>query len=138
MSTPRPWLPMPSPIRRLFTAFPLITFPSSPLPSSCPSPVNVPRLYIYSTSSDQTFPSWDAESLKWQVSSKGKKIFTNCRHFSAWNGKNALLYQAQGILVLPVNYHFLCCQLSFLKLFHYINFSSQLHLNSAFLSIREL
>jgi hypothetical protein len=67
MSTPRPWLPMPSPIRRLFTAFPLQTFPPAPLPSSCPAPVTVPRLYIHAITSDPHIPSWDAECLKWQV-----------------------------------------------------------------------
>jgi len=67
MSTPRPRIPVPSPIRRLFNAFPLQTFPSTPLPSSCPAPVNVPRLFIHSATSDSANPSWDAECLKWQT-----------------------------------------------------------------------
>lgn len=67
MTTPaRPWLPIPSPIRRLFTSFPLQTFPPAPLPSSCPQPSDVPRLFIHA-SSPADLPSWDAQSLKWQV-----------------------------------------------------------------------
>jgi hypothetical protein len=76
MSASRPWLPMPSAIRSLFTAFPLKTFPSSPLPSN--STVTVPRLYIYNTTSNPMTPSWDAKCLKWQVhplSTKLKQTF---------------------------------------------------------------
>ena len=65
----RPWLPIPSPVRRLFTSFPLQTFPPSSLPSSCPNPTEqVPRLFIYANNSlDVNIPSWDAQCLKWQV-----------------------------------------------------------------------
>jgi hypothetical protein len=80
---PRPWLPMPSPIRRLFTAFPLKTFPPSPLPSSCPPPVAVPRLYIHSDTINPLLPSWDAECLKWQVNSSPLLTHTDyCVDFS--------------------------------------------------------
>lgn len=57
---------MPLPIRRLFTAFPLQTYPAAALPSSCPPPVTYPRLCVHG-SSDSSYPTWDAECLKWQV-----------------------------------------------------------------------
>ena len=69
---PRPWLPIPSPIRRLFTSFPLQTFPPAPLPSSCPPPTTLPRLYILTT--DPLGPSWDAECLKWQVNPRTTSV----------------------------------------------------------------
>jgi hypothetical protein len=71
-TSPRPWLPIPSPIRRLFTSFPLQTFPPAPLPSSSPPPTSLPRLYVLTA--DPLGPSWDAESLKWQVNPRPVRV----------------------------------------------------------------
>ena len=108
MTTPSgPWLPIPSPIRRLFTSFPLQTFSPAPLPSSCPQPTNSPRLVIYSNSPTD-LPSWDAQSLKWQVFAPSSTspfwLIRRPRHFCVSVGRNVMLCRDQSTQVHQVNY----------------------------------
>lgn len=109
MSSGKAWIPMPPPIRRLFTAFPLQTYPAADLPSSCPPPVTYPRLCVHG-SSDSSYPTWDAECLKWQVHlliscllyamlvSDGRRSFD-------LSGRNVNLCPRRTIVVLLANYH---------------------------------
>lgn len=74
------WLALPTPIRRLFKLFPLVTYPPTPLPCRSPtagaatttmtsSSGQRPQLYIFSSEEDARFgrPSYNPACLKWQT-----------------------------------------------------------------------
>lgn len=76
------WLALPTPIRRLFKLFPLVTYPPTPLPCRSPtagaatttttsssSSGQRPRLYIFSSEEDARLgrPSYNPACLKWQT-----------------------------------------------------------------------
>ncbi|KAF8477041.1 hypothetical protein BDZ91DRAFT_843774 [Kalaharituber pfeilii] len=58
-------------IRKIFDAFPLVTYPALPLPARCPRPSTRPRLYVWITLEELKRPeggfSFDPECLKWQT-----------------------------------------------------------------------
>ncbi|KAI9900458.1 hypothetical protein N3K66_004720 [Trichothecium roseum] len=76
------WLALPTPIRRLFKLFPLVTYPPTPLPCRSPTAATTatasssssfseqrPRLYIFSSEEDARLgrPSYNPACLKWQT-----------------------------------------------------------------------
>lgn len=56
---------IPAPLRALFSAFPLVTLPATPLPARSPRPSQTPTLHIFTTS--PTTPSHNPACLKWQT-----------------------------------------------------------------------
>ncbi|RPA89467.1 hypothetical protein L873DRAFT_1822796 [Choiromyces venosus 120613-1] len=69
-------LPIPSWLKTLFDAFPLLTYPANPLPARCPKFGTVPSLYVFTTpeDADSGNPSFNPSCLKWQAYLKFNRI----------------------------------------------------------------
>ena len=66
---PREWFAVPGPLRRLFDAFPLVTYPPNEAPLRSRPRKDLPSLYVFSTEHDAGHgrPSFNPGCLKWQV-----------------------------------------------------------------------
>jgi len=64
------FLSVPSPIKRIFDKFPLITYPPNELPIRSRAHPDIHRLYIFTAPRDSRHgrPSYNPQCLKWQVS----------------------------------------------------------------------
>ena len=63
---------VPAPVQRLFSAFPLVTYPAERLPSRRPGDRDEDLLFVFSSEADAAAarPSFNPACLKWQVSGR--------------------------------------------------------------------
>lgn len=64
-----PWFSLPAPLRHVFDRFPLITYPSNPLPQRAPTLRHENVLYIFQKTDPKSrdAPSYNPSCLKWQA-----------------------------------------------------------------------
>lgn len=60
---------VPKPVKKLFDAVPLVTYPSNELPERSPEKTELCSLYVFCTADDaeRGRPSYNPGCLKWQV-----------------------------------------------------------------------